>query len=125
VKILSVYRRSLCSFRKLALVPILLTVSIALFANCSSRTKLVLDRPISVDLKEKNLRDALFAIEQEADVKFLFQSQVVSPGDEITLYANEKTLGEVLSEVLGPRKIQFEVDGNQIILTRIASSNAE
>ncbi len=84
----------------------------------------ILDTKISLDLQKGSLREALVQIEQKADVKFLFHSQLVPINDKVTLVAKEERLAVVLDRLLTIRKISFEADGNQIILTKASKQNA-
>jgi TonB-dependent starch-binding outer membrane protein SusC len=78
----------------------------------------ILSKRITINLQNRNLRDILSQIEKKADVKFLFHSQLVSANDQITIHAKNQTLSSILEQLLSSRKINFEADGNQIILTK-------
>jgi hypothetical protein len=83
----------------------------------------ILDKKISVTIQKGSLRELLTLIEEKAGVRFLFPSQLVPPNDEVSIQASEQRLSKILNEILSVRKIKYEVDGNQIILTRDVSND--
>ncbi len=78
----------------------------------------ILDTKISLDVQQGSLREVLTKIEQIAEVKFLYYSQLVSAKEQVTITARHERLADVLNKILEGRKIKYEVDGNQIILTK-------
>lgn len=82
----------------------------------------VLQRKISLTVSNKALRVVLVEIETIADVRFLYQSSVVSSANPVSLRAQNELLGKVLARLLHPLKIHFETDGDYIILTKVGSA---
>src|SRR5690349_12130841 len=97
---------------------ILLAVAAIGLVKADPLTAQVLDKRVSVDLENITLRTALTRIERVADVKFLYHSNVISSRDRVQLSVSEERLADLLEEILGPRHIRFEAEGNQIILTK-------
>ena len=91
-------------------------------------TQEVLDREISVQLKEQNLGNALSKIEESANVKFIFSSKLIKSDRFVSLNAKQEKLSSVLELLLKPLHISYKVSGNKIILNRqieTASLNTE
>ena len=103
---------------RVSVLNILLAVSAIGLVKADALTAQVLDRRVSVDLENITLRSALTRIERAADVKFLYHSSVISPRDRIQLTANDERLADILEQIFGPRRVRFEAEGNQIILTK-------
>ena len=78
----------------------------------------VLNQKISLSIYQRPLREVLHDIEQVADVKFLFQSNVVVGRDSISISAAHESLGSVLSRLFSSLEIRYELDGNHIILNQ-------
>lgn len=83
-----------------------------------SNAQEVLDRQVSIQLKEQNLTNALNKIEESADVKFIFSSKLINSSRFVTLNAKQEKLSSVLDALLKPLKIGYKVSGNKIILNR-------
>ncbi|MBL7858605.1 MAG: SusC/RagA family TonB-linked outer membrane protein [Cyclobacteriaceae bacterium] len=95
-------------------------LSLAHAGNVSGQE--ILDKRISVQFKNTPLRVVLEKIEKTADVRFLFYSQVVPENDKITIQFRQESLRVILDRILLSRKVKYEADGDQIILTRQNSS---
>ncbi len=105
---------------RVSLVNVVLAFSVISLAHAGDAAAQVLDQKVSINLGEVTLRSALSHIERVADVKFLYQSKLVSSRDRVQLNVSEERLAEVLKEILEPRHIRFEAEGNQIVLTKEA-----
>lgn len=98
------------------LIIILSLVTLAQAARVNGQE--LLEKRISVQIRNSNLRDALGQVEKAANVKFVYYSQLLAEKESITLKASEERLGVVLDKLLTPHQIKFEVEGNQIVLTK-------
>lgn len=117
-KELQVHGQLLLFIMRVSLINAILTLAAAGLVYAGESAAQVLDKKVSIELENVSLRTALLRIERAADVKFLYHSNVVSPGDRVDLSVTEERLAEVLEQILGPRHIRFEAEGNQIILTK-------
>jgi TonB-dependent starch-binding outer membrane protein SusC len=118
-KELQVHGRLLFIMR-VSLLQFLFTLSLLSMANAHELSAQVLEKKVSIKLENVTLRAALARIERAAEVKFLYQSQIISSQDRVNVAFNEERLANVLTRILEPRHIRFEADGNQIILTKEA-----
>lgn len=78
----------------------------------------VLDKPITLDIKNQTLKEVLRKIESELDVKFAYSKEAIASLERISVHANNEKLSDVLDKLLKPRQIHYYVIGNQIILNR-------
>jgi TonB-linked SusC/RagA family outer membrane protein len=106
-------------FMKVSALQIFLICVLISLANANdSKGQEILDKEISIKFKQGTLRQALAQIEKEANVKFLFYSQTLPEGELVSIHVQKEKLGHVLDRILLSRKISYEADGDQIILTR-------
>ena len=117
-KELQVHGQLLMFIMRVTFLNIILAVAIISLAHANDLTAQVLDKKVSIELQNVTLRSALGRIERAAEVKFLYHSNLISPGDRVERSFSEQRLADVLEEILGPRHIRFEAEGNQIILTK-------
>jgi TonB-dependent starch-binding outer membrane protein SusC len=103
---------------RVSLLNLILAVTVISLAQADALTAQILDKRVSVDLENISLRNALTRIEKAADVKFLYHSNLISSRDRIQFTASDERLADILDQILGPRHIRFEAEGNQIILTK-------
>jgi TonB-linked SusC/RagA family outer membrane protein len=108
---------------RVTFVHFLLIISVVSFANAHETSAQALDKRISIELNNTNLRTALSKLEQLTNVKFLYQSQLIPTREKVTISAKNERLADVLDRMLSPRKIQFREEGNQIILTKKGSQD--
>ena len=103
---------------RVSLLNLILAVTAISLAQADELTAQILDKRVTVDLENVTLRSALTRIERVADVKFLYHSNLISARERIQLTASDERLADILEQILGPRHIRFEAEGNQIILTK-------
>lgn len=84
----------------------------------------ILDREVSLQLKEQNLENALSKIEETANVKFIFSSKLIKSSRFVSLNVKQQKLSTVLETLLKPLNISFKVSGNKIILNRLTDTAA-
>ena len=98
-----------------------LIASIVLFFGASQsalRAQSVLDQKTTVTIQEESFSDALAKLEQTARIKFLYPSSVRQSFDKLTVVAKNEPLASVLDRLFSSAGVNYEVDGNQVILTR-------
>ena len=103
---------------KISLVQILLLCAFfgVSWANDLSAQEL-LNRRLSLDVKDKKMKMVLKEIEKSAGVHFSYSPQVIESGRPVTISVKDATLGEVLKQLLVPLQISYDVTGKQIILS--------
>src|SRR5687768_865292 len=77
----------------------------------------VLDKKITITLKEVSIEEALEAIEQLTNVKFFYSVDQLNVRQKISLKAVDQSLGDVLNELLTPHKIQYKVHERKYTIT--------
>lgn len=94
---------------------------LALFGSIAlahdSRAQEVLNRTLTLNQQNLELKDVLRQIEREAKVKFVYSTRIQS-GQRISLNVTNRKLSAVLDELLIPAGIDYEVIENRILLTK-------
>lgn len=106
---------------KLSLVQITLGMILSgVVAAHDNYAQEVLNREVSINLKEVTLKKALSELETATKVKFVYSRNYLKLNEKVSLDARGRKLGEVLEELFGPRDIQYSVqEGNDyIVLTQ-------
>lgn len=78
----------------------------------------VLDKKITLNISNKGLKNVLAKIEEAAAVKFAYATQTIPLNTKVSVDAQNERLGDVLTELLSPYKVTYEVVGNQIIISK-------
>ncbi len=77
----------------------------------------LLEKKVSVALKNVEMTTALRQLEAQTQARFVFSPQIIKSDEKVTLEVKNKPFGEVLTKILRPLRIQYEVSGNYILLT--------
>lgn len=96
----------------------ILLVSFGLTMAGESKGQEMLEKRLSIEAANVELKQLLLKIEKHADVKFSFMSHQIPSDEKITFYAENETLGSILNEVLFPLHLRYEITGKYIVLKR-------
>ncbi len=117
------YSPTLCQIMKITCVQLVLAVVFAgLTLARNGMAQELLNRSISVQLENKDLRTILNRLEKAANVKFTYVPQLISVGNKVTLRAENDRLEVVLNRLLKPLNITYQVSGNYIVLKKEPTS---
>lgn len=73
--------------------------------------------PVSLILQDASLFEMLRSIEEQTGVGFLYSESEINTAQKISVIAQNKPLGDLLSEVLPDLGVDFEIDESVIVLT--------
>ncbi|WP_158534900.1 TonB-dependent receptor [Mucilaginibacter hurinus] len=76
-----------------------------------------LEAPVTVKFKKTRLVDALDKIAADKHVRFAYTDMVLKQSLSITYNANNKSVKQVLSEVLAPYNLTYKVIGDVIVIS--------
>jgi hypothetical protein len=114
--------KTLWTIMKISCLPIFLVMlTFGLSVAKDALGQELLDRRITLDVRNQELKDVLSKIEKSANVKFSFVPQIVGQNDKISFSVKEETLETMLNKVLKPLHINYEVAGKYIVLTKNAA----
>lgn len=99
-------------------VKFLLLICSLLYLPCSSyaRQQSVLEKPVTIQLSNVSLNDALKTLGDVAGVQFSYSSTQLNLQKKVNLNFKNKALNEVLSELLGGQLKGLSVNGTQITI---------
>ncbi len=78
----------------------------------------ILDTEVTIKVENKALKRALTRLEAAADTRFAYSPDIVRDMQKVTIDARNERLGTLLTEVLTPMGISFEVIADHISLFR-------
>lgn len=84
----------------------------------TSRGQGVLDREVTLNIKEKKLEYVLNKIEEQTKVMFVFSPKLIQSNRLVTISKSKEKLAVVLDELAGQLKLDYEVIGDKVILKR-------
>ncbi|HEY4935012.1 MAG TPA: carboxypeptidase-like regulatory domain-containing protein, partial [Puia sp.] len=111
--------------RIVALIPLAMKLSIVqlcilVFAFSSSAKEVsaqeILNKTISLSVERARLKSVLHEIQYLTDVQFIFSSSMIDVNRKISVFANNKKLGDLLNEISLPLNLGYRVIDGQIIL---------
>lgn len=87
----------------------------------------LLDKKISINVKETSFEEALNKVATTANVYFSFSPELINKQETITYHAEDKSLRTILNELLTPRRINYIVhkDGYTILLRPVKNPEDE
>jgi TonB-linked SusC/RagA family outer membrane protein len=111
--------KTIVKLMKISFYQFLITVlcsSFALAHDVSAQKSLA--RKVNISAAQVSLRDLLNGIEKQTDVKFVYSSKINTNQTVVTTLKNPTVLA-VLTEVLRPLGIDYEVFDNRILLKKL------
>lgn len=96
-----------------------LILSILCLFACNIFAQNILNRKVSVEVKQQRLDDVLSIISNKAGFSFSYNSNILKRDSLINLPAGDYTVRDVLGHVLGSG-FEYKESGNYIILRRVA-----
>jgi TonB-linked SusC/RagA family outer membrane protein len=96
-------------------------VSIALAHDGQAQE--VLNRSVTLQCKDQAVKVVLDRVEKAAGVRFIYSPELIQSYRKVSLDFRDKRLADILTTLLVPLKITYEVVGNQILLKRTPASS--
>lgn len=87
-------------------------------------TQGVLDREVTLNIKEKKLEYVLTKIEEQTKVMFVFSPKLIQSNRLVSITKSKEKLSVVLDELAGQLNLEYEVIGDKVILKRQLAGNA-
>jgi len=97
-----------------------LTVATTCFLNCALATEIArsqeLDKRISINVEKKTLKETLDQISKQAHIGIIYSNAKGILKNPVTIHAEDQPLTKVLTDLLSPLKLTYEVIGDQIVV---------
>ena len=107
-----------------SLTQLFLSVLFVTISFASPKAQDILDKKITVNLENVELRNALSQLERTAEVQFGYSSKAIQLKRKVSIVANNQRLADVLNGTLKPMNITYRVVNGQIILTSVGTETA-
>src|SRR5687767_7911876 len=88
------------------------------------RSQGVLDREVTLNMKEKKLEYVLTKIEEQTKVMFVFSPKLIQSNRLVTISKSKEKLSVVLDDLSKQMNIEYEVAGDKVILKRQLTEKA-
>ena len=79
----------------------------------------VLNQQVTLNAQSVEVKKILSEIEKQTTVKFIFSNTTIKAANKITLSVHSEKLATVLSKLLPPLSISYEVVGSRVLLKKI------
>lgn len=106
---------------KFSALQLVLSISLTAVVIASPKVSIgqeVLNKVISISVENSKVKAALLEIEKTAGIKFTYNPQSIPVNKKITCEFKNEKLSDILDRLLTPLKVQYEVSGEYIILSR-------
>ena len=90
-----------------------------------AQAQTILEREVTLQVKDQDLETVLSRIGEKASVKFVFSPNLIKSTRSVSLNAKNEKLSEVLNTILKPLNVTYEVLGNKILLNRQSATTPE
>jgi TonB-dependent starch-binding outer membrane protein SusC len=111
----NLYQARLIAFMKITCIQIALAVCFSAITYAHKSSGQILEKKISVRAQNQMISSVLHEIEQQAQIIFTYNANVVKKDKRITLEATSVPLRDVLDQIF-EKKVIYEIRNNQIIL---------
>lgn len=111
----------LMRFSLVQLCLLILSATVALAHETNAQE--LLDRSISVKIDNENLKKSIKIIEKITDVSFSYRKGVLDNGKKVSIDAQDEKLSKILNQIFSNTNIEYEVLGQQIILTKVKKTS--
>ena len=78
----------------------------------------MLSRRVSISAQNEDVEVTISRIEKQARVQFLFSREIIQSQRKVNYQAKNEPLSKVLSHILTPLNLSYEVVGQQIVIKR-------
>ena len=102
---------------KICVVQSAIAMVLAGFSLAHDANSQLLDKKVTLNLKDVTLEVALRQIENETKVKFVYSEDQLNLEERISLITDKESLGELLEDLLTPRRIKFKVHEKELAIT--------
>lgn len=117
-------QEGILAFMKITLLQILMAIMFSIMAAAyTTNGQQLLERKVSINARNENVKSILRSIEKQASVSFSYRAELVKTFTSITIELNDLKISEVLDRLFD-RSVEYEVINNQIILRPVAKNRA-
>lgn len=109
---------------RISLIQFFLVVGVFCSYAKTSEGQNVLDKKVSLHLKNEKIKNVLSELEKISDVRFVYSPELIGSSTKVNVDANGKKLDLVLQELLNPLNVKYELQKMQnsyIVLSKVVT----
>lgn len=103
---------------KISFIQIILAIAFTCVSFAHVVKAQVLNKELTLSMAYEDIGTVLRKIQKEANVKFVYSPSAIQVDRRVSVEASNKSLREILDEILTPNKIEYKVVNDRIILFR-------
>ena len=84
----------------------------------------VLTRRVTLPAENQTVLTVLHSLEKQSGVRFMYRHKLIDTDRRINLSVTDEPLGDVLTKLLKPLGVHYELLGKRVLLTRLAATNS-
>ena len=113
------WRKPPSFFMKVVLLQTFLTLAFAAVSFAKeAKGQGILDKKISVNIKNETFKAALRKIGQQAGISFSYERNTIPEKEKISVSFNDQPLGDIFKSMFQPYDINYEAIGKQVVLSK-------
>ncbi|MFD2164616.1 SusC/RagA family TonB-linked outer membrane protein [Paradesertivirga mongoliensis] len=105
-----------------------IAISLSLMGSAiakDSKAQAALKANVSINVKSEKISKVLSSLEQQSDVTFIYSSAIINSDRRVSLSISDKTLENVLDEMLPTLDLSYQVSGDVVLIKRRSKDELE
>lgn len=105
-----------------------IAISLSLMGSAiakDSNAQTALNANVSINVKSEKISKILSSLEQQSDVTFIYSSVIINSDRRVSLSVSDKTLENVLDELLPSLDLSYQVSGDVVLIKRRSKEELE
>ena len=111
-------RSVIIAIMKLSIIPALLLFCVCFSFARTTKSQELLNKKITIKVRSEEIQTILSEIEKLSGGKFMYSPEIIHSSRKVSLNAKNEKLSDILTRLLQPLGIRYEVMNNYIILNR-------
>jgi TonB-linked SusC/RagA family outer membrane protein len=108
---------------KISLIPVLLLMLVLCSYAKDTHGQKLLDRKITLKVTDEEIRNVFTELEKKTELRFVYSPELIGSSRKVSIDVRETELSRVLSDLLSPLDIRYEIVNNYIVLSRRRTAN--
>ncbi|MDB5010906.1 MAG: TonB-dependent receptor plug [Mucilaginibacter sp.] len=104
---------------RITFIQIALSFTLIGSALASNTIAQILNRKLTIDVKDKEISKVLAHLGSAAGVNFIYSPVLIQADKKISISYKNRLLSDILDDLFASQNIKYEVTGNDIVLNRI------
>ena len=107
-------------FKKIMLMAKLTGLFVLIFSLHLSASVYSQNARLSLDLKEKTIKEVLQHIEADSEYRFIYENEKLNLDKTISISATDETVEEILKQLFSDESVEYTITGSKLILIKPA-----